>query len=58
MKYKVTVYCGKAGPVRDIEVLANNPSDAICTALYKLQTDRKGGRRGLTEVRVNANTEA
>jgi len=53
MKYIVTIYCGKAGPVKDIEIDGSCPADAICDALWHLQQNHKGGRRGLTEVHVN-----
>jgi len=55
MKYIVTVYCGKAGPTEDIAVLANNPADAVCEALFRLQAHHKPK---LTEVHVNETTEA
>ena len=55
LKYKVTVYCGRAGPVQDIEVLANNPADATCEALFRLQAHH---RPTLTEIHINAITEA
>lgn len=55
MKYIVTVFCGKAGPVRDVKVQTGHPADAVREALFLLSL---GERRHLTEVHVNETTEA
>jgi len=55
MKYIVTVYCGKRGPVRDVKVQTGHPADAIREALFLLSL---GEKRHLTEVHVDEITEA